>query len=69
MSNSQTTNYNESINEYAQEYQAEQSKNLRPDSLHIQLQNVWLKMVKDYPHLYTMQDYYHACNQSKILIF
>ncbi len=69
MSNNQTTNYNESINEYAQEYQSEQSENLRPDRLHIQLQNVWLKMVKDYPHLYTMQDYYHACNQSKILIF
>ncbi len=69
MSHLQNDNYYESINEYAQEYQAEQLENLRPNRLHIQLQNVWLKMVKDYTHIYTMQDYYHACNQSKILIF
>ncbi len=69
MSLHENDHYNETINDYAEEYQAEQLENLRPDRLHIQLQNAWLKMVKDYPHLYKISDYFKACKKSKILIF
>ncbi len=60
MSNSQNTHYNESINEYAEEYQAEHIKGLKLLAYHNQLQRVWLKMIKDYPHLYDLNDYFTA---------
>lgn len=69
MSHPQDTNYHEAINEYAQEYQAELKDNLKLKNYNNQLRDVWLKMIKDYPHLYNILDYGKACNEAKLLIF
>ena len=59
----------ESINEYAEEYQAELKENLKLSKYNNQLRSVWLKMVKDYPYLYNLNDYAQACKKAKLLIF
>ena len=69
MSNSQNDNYHETINEYAQEYQAELNDNLKLKNYTNQLRSVWFFMILDYPHLYTFDDYRTACEKSNLLIF
>ncbi len=53
-------NYHDAIDEYAEEYQAEHIKGLKLLAYQNQLQLVWLKMIKDYPHLYNLNDYLAA---------
>jgi hypothetical protein len=54
---------------YIEEYQAELKHRLHITRYPTQLRDVWLKMVKDYPNVYSMDDYYEACKKAGLLVF
>lgn len=69
MSLKQQESYEESMAEYAEEYQLELAENLSIKRYPHQLTTVWLKMVRTYPHIYSMDDYFEACKGAGLLVF
>jgi hypothetical protein len=69
MSHLQDINYHETINEYAEEYQAELKEQLKLKRYHHQLKMLWLDLIERYPETYTIFDYNEACKKTNQLIF
>jgi hypothetical protein len=65
----QTFIKNHMDDKYIEEYQLELRDELSLTRYPHQLTSVWLKMVKDYPHIYSMEDYFEACKTAKLLVF
>ena len=54
---------------YIEEYQLEMADKLSLKRYPQQLTDVWLKMVKTYPKIYSINDYVDACRKNGLLIF
>jgi hypothetical protein len=50
-------------NDIYYEHQREMQEEMQLRNYQNQLRSVWLKMVRNYPHLYTMDDYFAACTK------
>jgi hypothetical protein len=56
-------------NDIYDEYWEEMQEELRMRNYENQLRSVWLKMVRNYPHLYTMDSYFDACTKAGMWSF
>ncbi len=69
MSCNADSNYHETTNEYAKEYQAEREEELKLKHYPNQLKMLWLDLINRYPNIYTIFDYNEACRKTNQQIF